>query len=50
LVVHRGELDARRLAEIEALARDGGMRFQGRFGDDDLYALSVSAASGGSEP
>jgi hypothetical protein len=26
------------------------MRFQGRFGDDNLYALPVSAASGGSEP
>ena len=40
LVVHRAELEPRRLAEIEALARAGArIRFQGRFNDDDLYEI-----------
>lgn len=42
LVVHRAEMEPRRLAEVEDLARDGGrIRFQARFGGDDLYAIDA---------
>lgn len=44
LVVHRAELEPGRLAEVEAMARDGSkIRYQARFGDDDLYAIIAKA-------
>jgi hypothetical protein len=46
LVVHRAALPPRRLAEVEALAGDGGrIRFLARFGDDDLYAIETPRAA-----
>jgi hypothetical protein len=40
LVVHRAAMEPRRLAEVEALARDGArIRLEGRFAEDDLYLI-----------